>query len=669
MFSFFISIYYWERLRYNASFAFVFACNIAVACALVLLLAFFIKLIKYLLLRFCTPKKISAQESRQEEPESIAEPFLVHSDAEQTLPPSLPKRIARFLCRGGVKGFANVLNLIAFALFIVAILVFSIIPSAFYGMHLLSFVPSMLAMMTFYLFWIGLLLMRTSLKKKEKIEDPETGDNSPTNRRNYTSRFKVALQRHKILFSFLGALSLFLSIGVPLAMKDSCLCVFSKDFGISVLNGTAVFSSRLIRSFTVEKVCPPGPPCHVYATLPSNTSEAVFINAHTDYDVDSVTVAYDRLDYYNANASLRYNAVSSTYKLDFEDKGRRAVHTTLLYNLEPETEYYYQIIYDNTTYFSSNYKTLPSKGTHSPIVMAIGGDVGSSDIGPSVTSSLSKNGPDVMIVGGDAAYDDGIQACYYSWDMYLWGFEKYNAQVNRTIPFIVSVGNHDVGFNAMSEAKLNKIELPLYFAFLPQHLKVDNSTGQEVVGVPDVHERRTRFYHLIGNMLHFSLDSGYVETYENQAVWMREILPQYEGYTKFGNYHVPIYPACVNVMDTSQEHLQVAKENFVPVFEDFKFKAIFENHVHVFKKTFPLKQGVVDPNGVVYFGDGNWGITPNGCIEDGELENKTGIHEAASSRRHVWVLKLNDTGYDIFPVDEAGNQFYKATSGDISLVY
>lgn len=666
MFSFFISIYYWQRLRYNASFAFVFACNISVACALVLLLAFIIKLIKYCMIRYCTPKKITSEESRQEPDEPIVEPFLVHSNADQTRPPSLPKRFVRFICRGGVKGFANILNIIAFALFVGAIIALSIIPSAFYGLHLLSFAPTMLAMLTFYLFWVGLLLMRLSLRKKEKREDPENIDNSPL---NYSRKFQMTLKRHRYLFPFLGAVGIFLSIGVPLAMKDSCLCVFSKDFGISVLNGTAVFSSKLIRSFTVDKVCPPGPPCHVYATLPSNTSGAVFINAHTDYDVDSVTVAYDRLDHYNTNRTLRYSEVSSAYKLDFEDKGRRAIHTTLLYNLQPETEYYYEIIYNNVTYFSSNYKTLPSNGTHTPIVMAIGGDVGSSDIGASVTSSLSANGPDVLIVGGDAAYDDGIQACYYSWDMYFWGFEKYNAKMNRTIPFIVSVGNHDMGFNALSEAKLDKQEMPLYFGFLPQHFRFDNTTGKDVMEVPDFSERKTRFYHLIGNMLHFSLDSGYVETYENQGVWMRQILPNYGGYVKFANYHVPIYPACVNVMDISVEHLQVAEDNFVSVFEEFGFKAIFENHVHMFKKTFPLKQGVVDPNGVVYFGDGNWGITPNDCIERGELENKTGIHETASSQRHVWVLKLNDTGYEIFPVDEAGKQFYPSTSGDITLLY
>ena len=145
---------------------------------------------------------------------------------------------------------------------------------------------------------------------------------------------------------------------------------------------------------------------------------------------------------------------------------------TLLTELEPETEYYYQIIYKEKTQYSAVYKTLGANGTHSPMTVAIGGNVGSSDVGAELTSKLESSSPDVFIIGGNAASDNGLQSCWYCWDYLLSGFEKYNGRVNRTIPIILSVGNQDVGFNALSNTGLNTDELPLYFTLFPQHYGV-----------------------------------------------------------------------------------------------------------------------------------------------------------------------------------------------------
>jgi hypothetical protein len=34
---------------------------------------------------------------------------------------------------------------------------------------------------------------------------------------------------------------------------------------------------------------------------------------------------------------------------------------------------------------------------------------------------------------------------------------------------------------------------------------------------------------------------------------------------------------------------------------------VLEHHDHTFKRTHPLKGGLVDPNGILYLGDGSWG--------------------------------------------------------------
>jgi glycerol-3-phosphate cytidylyltransferase-like family protein len=48
--------------------------------------------------------------------------------------------------------------------------------------------------------------------------------------------------------------------------------------------------------------------------------------------------------------------------------------------------------------------------------MAVGGDLGMSSNGDTMTSYLVKFNPDIIILGGDIAYDDGERSCYYSWD-------------------------------------------------------------------------------------------------------------------------------------------------------------------------------------------------------------------------------------------------------------
>jgi len=58
--------------------------------------------------------------------------------------------------------------------------------------------------------------------------------------------------------------------------------------------------------------------------------------------------------------------------------------------------------------------------------------------------------PQIIIIGGDIAYDNANHYCYYSWDLFLWAFENEFKIMNRTVPFIFSVGNHDVGFGALS---------------------------------------------------------------------------------------------------------------------------------------------------------------------------------------------------------------------------
>lgn len=88
--------------------------------------------------------------------------------------------------------------------------------------------------------------------------------------------------------------------------------------------------------------------------------------------------------------------------------------------------------------------------------MAVGGDVSMTPEGLTITDNLINYDPDVIIIGGDITYDDGMRTCYYSWDNFYDIFDELNNKLNRLVPLIMTVGNHDVGFDSMATVQLNK---------------------------------------------------------------------------------------------------------------------------------------------------------------------------------------------------------------------
>ena len=119
----------------------------------------------------------------------------------------------------------------------------------------------------------------------------------------------------------------------------------------------------------------------------------------------------------------------------------------------------------------TNYRTLPDANSE-VIRMAVGGDIATTVNGSRLTQYLADFDPDVLLIGGDISYDDAIRACSYSWDNFFWNFESLDLVINRTIPMILSIGNHDVGYDALATSTIRKDDIdstPFYFIYLPQH--------------------------------------------------------------------------------------------------------------------------------------------------------------------------------------------------------
>jgi metallophosphoesterase superfamily enzyme len=123
--------------------------------------------------------------------------------------------------------------------------------------------------------------------------------------------------------------------------------------------------------------------------------------------------------------------------------------------------------------YSTGYRTVPDERAEE-VRIVIGGDVGfeGEGIASTLLSHLVEYDPHAIIIGGDDAYDDGYKTCYYSWDTVYYLFEEINQKLKRLVPLVFSIGNHDVGYHALADVKINFDDVenvPYYFTFNPQH--------------------------------------------------------------------------------------------------------------------------------------------------------------------------------------------------------
>lgn len=120
---------------------------------------------------------------------------------------------------------------------------------------------------------------------------------------------------------------------------------------------------------------------------------------------------------------------------------------------------------------------------------------------------------------------------------------ELNTQLNRLVPLILTIGNHDVGFNALAEVKIDMADtenLPYYFIYNPQH----KSLGSSEIPIPK--DRRSFHYHILGPTVHVHLDSGYIERFDTQRLLIDKVVSNFPSHFKFANYHNPIYPSCTD---------------------------------------------------------------------------------------------------------------------------
>ncbi len=270
------------------------------------------------------------------------------------------------------------------------------------------------------------------------------------------------------------------------------------------------------------------------------------------------------------------------------------VHTVELDQLKPGTDYEFK--FPNKT-GSYQFRTMPEE-LDRPIRFAIGGDAYFYlNTFRKMCAQIAAQDPDFVVVGGDIAYTNGRRSVFQTknWEINRWRafLREWKLQMvakdGRMIPLVPVIGNHDVK-GSQKDPSYNELYFYELFTFPNK----------------DVPYRSLDFGSYLSLIL---LDTGHTCPIEGkQTQWLADALAERENSSyKFAAYHIGAYPSVYPYTGSTPRKI---RENWCSIFEQYHLNGAFEHHCHAYKRTPPIKQEKVDPNGVVYFGDGSWGVSP-----------------------------------------------------------
>jgi|GEM_PF-231628 len=274
-------------------------------------------------------------------------------------------------------------------------------------------------------------------------------------------------------------------------------------------------------------------------------------------------------------------------------------------------------------------RTMPAKLTE-PLTFVNGGDLGDSDMTIKVCKQVAKRSPRFALIGGDIAYADGHDPRRWVGLLHIWRLHMVDPQ-RRLIPFVPLIGNHEVR-GGFGQTRKNA---PLFLCMFGL-LNARAYTAMD-----------------IGNYMSlFLLDSGHITPVAGeQTDWLDQALAERRKVPhRLVCYHVPAWPS---VRDDMHPFSKVTREHWVPLFEKHGIRAVFEYHDHAFKRTHPMRGGKQHEDGIIFFGDGAWGVPARPTVS--LRENP---YLAVAKRiNHFFETQITATGQVHRAIDAEGNVF------------
>jgi len=243
---------------------------------------------------------------------------------------------------------------------------------------------------------------------------------------------------------------------------------------------------------------------------------------------------------------------------------------------------------------------------------------------------LTAQKPDLVIHVGDLIYPAGAAKDYPL------NFFQPNAALIRTVPFMPSLGNHDV---ATDKGR----------PFLDTFILPENG--------PDGIEPERNYYFDDGDARFVALDTnrtadGGAITFKQMktvvAPWLRSVLTNCHARWKFVYFHHPFYTGSIH---TPQSTAYV-KQAYVKVFEDCSVDVVFCGHNHLYERTAPIKADKIVPagQGVVYITTGAGGVSRYAEQDNPPQYMRSHNDEVFSFTR----IDLSPNRLDIRQIDEQG---------------
>ena len=336
---------------------------------------------------------------------------------------------------------------------------------------------------------------------------------------------------------------------------------------------------------TGEEIISPQAPLSIYLTWVADPSTTMVVQWISGAPEEAAFVHYrkDQPEAPLESAQAVHNP--------FPEEQPYYIHKASIIGLLPDTTYRFTIDGYSEEHL---FLTMP-KALDSPISFIIGGDTNLSNlhIFDETNQQAASQNPAFVVIGGDlacaASNNPKKKEDCNRWLEWLehW-YQQMKTKDGRIIPLLVTIGNHEVkgGYGQTPE------QAPFFY-----HLFA--SPGER--GYTTL-----RFGTYLSLYL---LDSGHTHpTGGEQSQWLaQEMSKDSKMLNRIAVYHVPAYP---DVRPYRNTYSSAIRRNFVPIFDTYRLHIAFENHDHAYKRTFPLTSDRTDPLGVVYIGNGSWGVKP-----------------------------------------------------------
>ncbi len=292
---------------------------------------------------------------------------------------------------------------------------------------------------------------------------------------------------------------------------------------------------------------------------------------------------------------------------------QRTLFEVHMRGLEPGSNYEFRIGSDGEP---MRFRTLPDE-LDQPVQFVTGGDLYLSDeLMTSMSRVAATRDPYFAVIGGDWAYADGEPKNVGRWFRLFEIWQQHMVTSDGyLVPFIPAIGNHELQGTGYLQTP---DKAPLYFTFF-------DKPGKKTYYAVDIGEYLSI---IVLDSQHIAPVDGPQKQWLSEALSTRQHIPHV-----FPVYHVPAWPSFRSITHT---YSSLVRQHWVPLFEENGVALSFENHDHTFKRTKPLRNNQVDPEGVVYIGDGAWGVPTR---KDENAHNRWYL-EKVTDDHHFWEIIL-----------------------------